>query len=132
MDYSKEYCINGKRYRINEQHRRGNPRKSQWTVKEDNELDIFACSLKKNWVSLCQYYSYGLLIRDNVKEKLGESIDKQDLYIAKFICNQNLWHGYPCGDKPEDLEKISDNTLQSWKDYFSKKEILRMLKGQKI
>ncbi len=132
MDYSKEHDINGKRYRINEQHRRGNPKKSQWTVKEHDELGIFSYSLENNWLSLCQYYSYGLLIRDNEKEKLGESVDKQDLYIAKFICNQNLWHGYPCGDKSEDLEKISDNTLQEWKTYFPKKEITKMLKGRKI
>ncbi len=135
MDYTKIYQIGNKQYRINEHHRKNNPNKSQWIVSPCIELKIFSECIQHKWLSLCEKYAYGLLISSNKPDIIGKSsCDFKDLYIAKFCCDQSLWHGFPCGDKGDDFEKISDMTIINWKEnkYFSKKDILKINKGLKL
>lgn len=138
MDYTVIYTIQNKQYRINEQHRNNNPNKSQWIIDHNIELEIFEGCIQHKWLSSCEKYAYGLLIRSQKPDKIGKtatsSSSPQELYIAKFCCDQNIWHGFPCGDKGDDFEKISDETIINWREnkYFSKKTLSKINKGLKI
>ena len=53
-----------KQYKVNPQHRNGNPNKSQWRVSIDVELNLFKVSYDSCWFNqdktLCAIKAYGM------------------------------------------------------------------------
>lgn len=76
-------------YVINQQHRDANPHKSQWTITEQDEVNVF------NMALLSSTLNWGVHISSNRIDYLGKNKYRERLFLAKFSENQNIWHGYP-------------------------------------
>jgi|SanBayMetagenome_1026888.scaffolds.fasta_scaffold02444_2 hypothetical protein len=119
-------------------HRNKSPKKSQWTITEDEEKICFENSLLSKWNE--EHLSWGLHFNEKKVQYLGKSAEFEsvscDLFIAKFIDGDKnkQWHGYPAnpnGKKPQDIPPV--NVLNDWlkNEYLRRATIRKITKGQK-
>ncbi len=101
-----------KAYKVKNDHRQPSliNKKSQWTVSEWDELNLFIIAYNEDWTSPNKPQLWSTNGREN---KIGECMDGKsltDLYIAKYITDSNHheWHGYPVSPRQYDIppEKV--------------------------
>ncbi len=93
---------NGAIYLHHPDHRNGNPQKSQWTILERQELDVFTVAMQSNW--LFNNKGWGLYKVEGALRYLGINRQRdEDVFVARFVGQANNWHGYPA-----DRENRSD------------------------
>lgn len=82
-------------YLPNEQHRNGNPEKSQWTISLDDELASFFQAEERGWQESNK--AWGLHLVEGRIIYLGVTKNRQTpVFIAKYTCSRDaVWHGYP-------------------------------------
>ena len=121
-------------------HRNNSGEKSQWTITELEEKSCFKYSLESYWNKPHYYISWGLYLKNDKVEYLGNSAKNEpefcQLFIAKFIdsSKNSNWHGYPAnpsGQKPQDIPP--ENVLGDWlsKQYLRPQLIRKIARGQK-
>lgn len=107
-------------YIINTQHRDKNPNKSQWCIAELEEINLFRLSFGNEWFDENKTSCFGIISEEKKLKVLGISASNRlplmDLHFARFVCDQQIWHGYPFGNTSSDLKKISRSILDDWKD----------------
>lgn len=125
-------------YKPNPQHRNDNPNKSQWAISKKEERGIFKLTCSFNWIYNNNNKSLGFGIKkdNNRTVLLGYSAGiygRKELKIAKFIENQNTWHGYPADYRTHKADTPPTEILKKWFDdgYINKKNMCKILKGQK-
>lgn len=112
---------------------RGNPTNdiSVWVVDIDTELACFTSCYQNSWHDGLNGWSF---IAAGVRQllRLGHNLRSPELMIAKFVTDQNQWHGYPADirHKPSDkpLPAILANWLQN--GFISKSFMTRIKQGQ--
>ena len=125
----------GQPYVSNWQHRDGNPKKSQWTINQGQEIGVFEYSYKSNWVSQRRdkRSSWGLYMTDGMIFVLGRTareceLPLRDVRIAKFIEDRQAWHGYPANYRCNKQDRPDTKILESWHKcgYIRKNEIKKI------
>lgn len=91
-DQGKKVC---EVYQINPHHRNGNPNKSQWTVNNREEVEIFGWSICINSISDNHYW--GVWLERDMCRPLGVTPHRLNSKIARFDFTEQpmVWHGYP-------------------------------------
>lgn len=112
-------------------HRDKNPKKSQWIVSVDQEVDCFAQTKSENWISKDR--GWGIIIQNKRLGKIGISVLGEDLSIARFECknNNDEWHGYPADLKNKTDDIPIDDVLIVWRNsgYINKSEFIKIRRG---
>ncbi|MDG6774616.1 hypothetical protein QCB45_09745 [Thiomicrorhabdus sp. ZW0627] len=115
-------------YKVNHVHRGGLPihQKSQWTVPEWDELRLFLMGYDRNWVD-------GKNNIWNVAQNMG-AIGRDtagDLSVAKYVCNQNEWHGYTVSPK-RNGDKPPSEVVKTWvaEGIIKKKDGTNIMQGK--
>ena len=120
-------------YVLNEQHRNGNPHRSQWTIRPNDEVGVFEHSIESSWISQNRNCSWGLYLLNEKPSSLGLSITKKSLWIAKFVESANIWHGYPANYRFHTQDRPHTEVLQDWRScgYIRKHEISKIRSGKR-
>lgn len=132
MSSPKFYQVGGQSYFHKTDHRNGSPRKSQWTISEINEREVFKVTVLKNWIDKD---GWGLnLDKDNVDYLGIGRIRQHRLFIARFLNykNGNTWHGFPA-DHMENRQDVPSNTiLNEWQNsnILAPSKIRKIMRGQ--
>lgn len=149
--YKKEDCDKKEphEYRANPTHRTNhNDDKSQWEISLEEEYKIFENTVFNNWFTLPnennKIFGYGIFLpqeKENTPKQIGSrkishSNETKKLYIAKFVVDETLWHGYPCGDKESDFFTLKNfkMILEQWIDlgYIKKAQFHKIHKGRSL
>jgi len=104
---------------------------SVWVVDFDTELSCFDICYKKGWHNGA--YGWGLISAGvNQLLRLGENLRNDQLIIAKFVTDQNQWHGYPADLRHKPADKPLPNILLKWfsERLISKAIMSRIKQGQ--
>lgn len=134
VTYTSEDCSSKQKvYQINPAHRNGNPQKSQWTIGNREELEVFAWSLE-NWSYDGRYY-WGVFLNNGTNAVLGLTAGGFDSKIARFVVNgqPQIWHGYPVDyiNNPQ-CERPNRAVLSHWFEIgiITKPKILKLMRGK--
>lgn len=112
---------------------RGNPSNdiSVWLVDLDTEVSCFAVCYQSNWHNGINGWGF---VTSNIQKliRIGYNLRNPDLMIAKFVANQNQWHGYPADIRHKPADKPEPTILQEWLigGYISKAIMSRIKQGQ--
>lgn len=101
-------------YTPNPQHRNATyaNQKSQWTITIPDEHACYNIATTLGWCGAdC---GWGLHLAAGGPAPLGVSPQAYQLYIAKFVQDQNVWHGYPVAHWLSPFDKPSGETLAAW------------------
>src|SRR5215469_5110408 len=108
---------NGITYLIHPDHRNGAATKSQWTIPELDERQVFESSLLSNWTDVLQGAGWGLHLVAGRPSNLGVTADRLlAVFVAKFVGgggNQE-WHGYPADPRRGGRDRPSVEVLGMW------------------
>lgn len=103
---------------------------SVWDVDFDNELLCFTNTFQNGWHNGSNGWGilntlYGLMT-------LGQNLRNNQLIIAKFVVDQNQWHGYPADVRYKPKDKPLPNILLAWYlgGMISKSLLSRIKQGQ--
>jgi len=114
--FVKQYTIApGIIYRVHPHHRNRTPGKSQWTISENQERDVFVNSRRQNW--LLGDLGWGLHIVAKRVAYLGvASNPNRQLFVAKFVSSNRgqAWHGYPADHQRYTQDIPAEPVLHSW------------------
>ena len=122
-----------KAYKVKPDHRQRSSinQKSQWTVSEWAELNLFIIAYNDDWTSPNKselWSTYGC------KNIIGERMDGKlliHLYIAKFITDaNNEWHGYPVSPRQYDIPPEEVLSLWLERGLIDKTDKSRISKGK--
>lgn len=121
-------------YTVVSQHRLStNNNKSRWKIQLDEEVECFKKAFREKWI--INYNGWGLHIIENDIKVLGESPQKEQLKIAKFIdSNHNgQWHGYPSNYRNNIQDRTSEKILKKWVEtgIIQKHQMSKIRSGQK-
>ncbi len=129
------------KYRSNHNHRNNNPKKSQWTLNKNDEIILFKKTYGYQWIysnNKNKPIGFGIEKNNNNQIKLlGHSAKMygqiRELKIAKFVENQNNWHGYPADYHTHKADTPPEEILKKWVfgGFIDKKIMCKILKGQK-
>lgn len=86
--------------------------KSQWRISTQEESDCYENAVARNWIEADSYW--GLHVRGVAPSILGVAPSNDSLYIAKFVCDQDNWHGYPVAHWLSPYDKPQIGVLTSW------------------
>lgn len=105
--------------------------KSQWKISVAEESQCYQTAVIKRWLGGESYW--GLHIQGVVPCVLGVAPSNDSLYIAKFVSNQDVWHGYPVAHwlSPYDRPRIA--VLADWvaNGYINRAKKARIHRGKK-
>jgi len=96
-------------------HRDNSPQKSQWTLTELEERNVFGRTLDEHWYD--DATGWGLHLADNVVQELGIGVDRiRRLFVAKFVDGnrRSEWHGYPADHLANQQDVPDGSYLVSW------------------
>ncbi|WP_312834057.1 hypothetical protein [Comamonas sp.] len=95
-------------YRVNPKHRanKPSPNASIWQVPAWREIELFALS-QRDSICMKTQTSWGCDINNIIGIDLHNN-----LYFAKFVVDQKVWHGYPV--HPRDSDIPPDHVLDAW------------------
>ena len=114
-------------YLSNPQHRDRTKGKSQWTITLKDEIACFNVACAKHWTD--KGNGWGLHYSGEVLAYLGVAQDHQTrVFIAKFVENEGIWHGYPADHQTNRQDVPAEPILAIW----MKTEVLRPAKIRKI
>ena len=122
------------KYKPHPHHRNGTPGKSQWTIPVPQEAACFDYAVNHSWIFSSAYW--GLHLAGQAAQDLGdEHRGRQVLPVrtAKFVEDQNVWHGYPVAHWLSPHDKPADVILKSWQvaGHITKATRRRIGKGTK-
>ena len=117
-------------YYVNPQHRKkGNPNKSIWIVKPNEEFECFQFTYMNRWVVVNEAWGF-LLDKTNKFVKLGTGQNNEELKIAKFKKDptKKEWHGYPCNYMTKTQDIPFETILKTWVDeqYITKAKMSKI------
>ena len=120
-------------YKVHPPHRNGNPRKSQWTISEPDEIECFRAAFRNNW--RVGATTWGLHLVEQQPDWLGVSKDRANrLFIAKFVSDAKTgpWHGYPADYRNNQHDIPSESILGKWlmETKLSAAKIRKIARGQ--
>lgn len=100
---------------------------SVWLINHEEELEIFETCFTNSWIS----FSNGWGVSKSL-EILGKNLRNQRLIIAKFVVDQNLWHGYPADIRYKPKDKPIPQILMLWynEGLIDKATLSRIKQGQ--
>lgn len=86
--------------------------KSQWVISIPEELNCFNLAVASGWAedSNC----WGLHLANQNPMVLGQYGVVNSAYIAKFVTDQNIWHGYPVVHWNTPYDRPGQNVLNAW------------------
>lgn len=100
-------------YLHNPLHRNNTTGKSQWRISNDAELQSFKTALDQTW--LLSDVGWGLHLENNKPANLGVAQDHKTLvFIAKFVNDRKIWHGYPADHQSNNQDIPADQILRKW------------------
>ncbi len=102
-------------YKVNPRHRNRKPTQdtSVWTISEWVEVQLFGEASRKNWQSNDKNLLWAVHANGTRLSQIGLA-PSNDLYIAKFRCDNNLeWHGYPVHPRGDDIPP--EPVLELWR-----------------
>ena len=118
-------------YVPNPQHRNRTRRKSQWLISLTEEHVCFQTACEKDWVE--DETGWGFHFSNAMLDYLGLSQDHtKKVFIAKFVRNHGVWHGYPADHQHNHQDIPTDRIQRSWMDtkVLSRPKIRKIKKGQ--
>ena len=123
----------GVTYCVHPHHRNGTPHKSQWSIPESQERNVFIHARDQNW--LLQTVGWGLHVVNGRVEYLGTTHNgTRCLFVAKFVdaSENHTWHGYPADHqrRPSDIPSVC--ILQRWmtSNLLRRAVIRKIVRGQ--
>lgn len=121
-------------YVPNPQHRNTNyaQTKSQWTISQTDETHCFASASSNGWGTLAG--CWGIFVPGGVPEQLGVSPRSEfELFLAKFVVDQDQWHGYPVAHWLSPWDKPPPQVLRAWVEigYINRAKFAKIHKGRK-
>jgi hypothetical protein len=107
-----------------------NPKKSLWTVTEQEEIECFKRAIIELWTY--EQFAWGLHIINGQIMPLGINTDNEVLKVAKFVDNNTHWHGYPADYVRKIQDKPPSLVLTKWCELklITKSQVLK-IKQQK-
>ena len=114
-------------------HRNRSPRKSQWTIPENEERRVFSHAYAQGWYT--DTTGWGLRLVNGLVCDVGTSVDQiRHLFIAKFVDgnSKSQWHGYPA-DHVMNQQDLPDVTLlRTWSTdgYLSFAKVRKIVRRQ--
>jgi hypothetical protein len=117
-------------YVISSHHRKYvNDKKSRWVVSMQEEIDCFVNACTAKWFDYPTVW--GIIKQDSHLIKLGESKLNSNLKLAKFVENQNNWHGYPADYVRNNQDRPGTVVLAKWRKdgIIEKHHIIKIRKG---
>jgi hypothetical protein len=132
-EYTLQHGCNTYIYIFKPDHRDRTECKSQWTIDEDKEFNIFIYSLDDNYLDTNLLVGWGLYIVNGKPEVIGKDCSNDDVscaWIAKFTGSVNYWHGYPTMARhANDIPPRS--TLYRWRSsgFITKAVCSKIMKG---
>ena len=96
-------------------HRNRSPRKSQWTIPENEERSVFSQTYSEGWYE--GTVGWGLRLAGQTVSELGVGVDRiRRLFIAKFIDGSatSQWHGYPADYLAHQQDVPDPGILLEW------------------
>jgi hypothetical protein len=121
-------------YTSNPKHRNSSPGESQWTISEAQELACFVASYGYGWVDIHAGNGWGLHVTGTRPDVLGVVEDHTSpSYIAKFIGNAALWHGYPADHTRRTQDIPPGRILSDWRNrgYVTKAKMGKLSTGKR-
>jgi hypothetical protein len=110
---------------------RGHPNKSCWLISNEDEIECFITSNTSSWTE--SNIGWGLKSVDGEIQVIGESTQRVELKLAKFIGDQNdLWHGYPADYIMKNQDRPSATVLKMWCEsgFIVKHQLLKIRQGK--
>ncbi len=108
---------------------RGNPTDeiSVWLITHLEELEVFNTCFANSWI----VHSNGWGVSKSLS-LLGENLRNRRLILAKFVFDQNLWHGYPADLRYKPKDKPVPDILMLWYQagLIDKPTLSRIKQGQ--
>lgn len=104
---------------------------SVWSINFDDEFACFNYTLAQQWHN--GQYGWGFLPLDAFSFSiLGRNLRNPNLTIAKFVADQQHWHGYPADIRHKPKDKPLPEILKKWHDegYITKSYLVRIKQGQ--
>lgn len=120
-------------YQINPHHRDGTPKKSQWTITNRKEVEVFGWSQERG--SLSDGFYWGVLWDGALCLPLGMTPNSLNSKIARFECTAQprVWHGYPVdyvNDPQHDCPDRDVLLLWARLGIITKAKIAKLIGGQ--
>lgn len=104
---------------------------SVWEIDIDTELICFTSCYQNSWHTGGKGWSF---VAGGIRKlsTLGYNLRNQELIIAKFVEDQNQWHGYPADIRHKPGDKPLPNILANWfnNGFISKSLMTRIKQGQ--
>lgn len=103
---------------------------SVWTISFDSELSCFSTTFEEGWHN--KNNGWGCVAVGGSLTVLGHNLRNPELIIAKFVVDQNQWHGYPADIRNKPKDKPLPDILSKWlnKGYITKAVLARIKQGQ--
>lgn len=130
----KQTVLNGHTYLCHPDHRNGLATKSQWTIPEAAEKNVFKRAIVLNW--LLTKDGWGLHLDEAAAAYLGTSAKAsgslRQLFIAKFDGKAKVWHGYPADPQRRPTDTPPEVVLRAWLDlkYLRPQTVRKLLQGR--
>lgn len=127
-----EHEQNPTNYLVSSKHR-GLPTDgiSVWLVDMEDELNCFINCYQNKWHNNTN--GWGFILGEMRRLiLLGRNLKNTELVIAKFVMNQNLWHGYPADLRYKPSDKPLPTILSKWYNdgLITKRTMTRIQQGQ--
>lgn len=123
-------------YRHHPQHRSAAfaNKKSQWCITPPDETACYNLATLSGWIANGAYW--GLHVLNGgvpAPSLLGTSPKNDNLFIAKFVSNQGVWHGYPVAHWLSPFDKPTMDVLNSWNaiGYINRAAKAKIHRGKK-
>ena len=123
-------------------YHRGSPttEKCVWTITEEEEVECFDNARQQGWIAdeigWGLRYSPEALDANMVSYRithLGINFFQENLFIAKFVGNDQFWHGYPADYiRRSKADKPQMEILNAWRigGMISKSQMSKILKSK--
>ena len=122
----------GYSYQHHPDHRNGVASKSQWTITEAEERNVFEGARIRNW--LRGGSGWGLHIQNTQITYLGISRWGHQVFVAKFLAGSTpvVWHGYPADHQRDPKDRPEREIVKEWEtsQLISPGQMRKLLKGQ--
>jgi hypothetical protein len=121
-------------YTCNPKHRDRSPGESQWTISEHDEISCFTLSHGNGWIDERAGTGFGLHTPDKRPLQLGVVEDHcSPSYVAKFVGDTTLWHGYPADHMRKTQDIPPGRVLIDWRDrgYLTKAKASKLSMGKR-
>lgn len=109
--------------------------KSQWSISLADEQRCYQTATAHNWLHNNAYW--GLHIAQGQQNLAPLGVPPQpiiaDLHIAKFVCNQGNWHGYPVAHWMSPFDKPGENVVTDWHQngHITRQAKSKIMRGKK-